>query len=227
VAAITSLTFQNSAGAFGALHETANSLRAQILQIVQEFDITAVKIGMLPTRDTVAGVIRLLEELNLPAPVIDPVLRASSGYELIEEDALELLMDELLPQARLITPNIPEAESLTGLRILDEDGMREAARSLRDIGARAVLIKGGHLKPGPDNKVVDVLDNGGDVVMLRGEWIAVDQLRGTGCMLSSAIAAHLGKGNGLEDSVRLAREFVSEAFRAAREDSTAARKELT
>src|SRR5262252_7563607 len=116
VAAITSLTFQNSAGVFGAIHETANSLRAQILPIVQEFDITAVKIGMLPTRDTVAGVIRLLEELNLPAPVIDPVLRASSGYELIEEDALELLMDELLPQARLITPNIPEAESLTGLR---------------------------------------------------------------------------------------------------------------
>ena len=225
VAAITSLTFQNSAGVFGAIHESADSLRAQILPIAQEFSIDALKIGMLPTRDMVAGVIRLLTEVNLPPPVIDPVMRSSSGYALVEADAVDLLVDELLPMARVITPNIPEAENMTGLRIVDEAGMREAARSLRNIGARAVLLKGGHLKPGSDN-VIDLLDDGGEVVALREKWIAGPTLRGTGCVMSSAIAAHLSQGRGLEDSVRLARQFVSEAIRAARPENLAAQTDF-
>jgi hydroxymethylpyrimidine/phosphomethylpyrimidine kinase len=215
-AAITSLTFQNSAGLFGAIHETGDSLRAQILPIIEEFNIAAVKIGMLPTRDVVAGIIRLVHENKLPAPVLDPVLRTSSGYDLIEEEAVELLMEELLPRARLVTPNIPEAQALTGLAIIDEDGMREAARSLRAIGARAVLIKGGHLAQPDEAEAIDILDDGEDIVTLRGEWIDSGPVRGTGCMLSSAIACHLGKGMSLEDAVGLAKHFVAEAMRAAR-----------
>src|SRR5260370_943955 len=146
VAAITSLTFQNSNGVFGAVHENAKSLCAQILPMVEEFRIAAFKTGMLPTPGIVLEVARLIRERNLPAPVIDPVLRSTSGYELMEADAIDVLIDELMPLARLITPNIPDAEKLTDLRIEDEAGMLVAACKLREMGARAVLIKGGHLE---------------------------------------------------------------------------------
>src|SRR5215813_15136919 len=118
-AAITSLTFQNSEAVFGAIHETADSLRAQVLPVVQEHQVLAVKLGMLPTADLVVEIVRLIQERNLPAPVIDPVIRASSGYELVEASAIEALQRELLPLARLITPNVPEAEMLTGVSIED------------------------------------------------------------------------------------------------------------
>jgi len=146
VAAITSLTFQNSERFAGAIHQSAESLRAQILPVVKEFRIAAVKIGMLPTRELVLEVARLLGETKMPAPIIDPVLHSSSGYELMEPEAKETWLAELMPLARLITPNIPEAEALTGIGIANESDMRAAARKLRETGARAVLIKGGHLE---------------------------------------------------------------------------------
>src|SRR2546425_9436020 len=146
MAAITSLTFQNSQGVFGAIHQSAESLRSQVLPIIEEFRIAAVKIGMLPTIEIVFAVARLVGEMNLPAPVVDPVLRSSSGDELMAEGAVEVMFSALMPLARVITPNIPEAETLTGLKITNEDEMREAARKLREMGARAVLIKGGHIE---------------------------------------------------------------------------------
>ena len=225
-AAITSLTFQNSEGVFGAIHESAESLRAQILPIVQESRIAAIKTGMLPTRAIILEVARLIQETNLPAPVVDPVLRSTSGYELMEADAMEVLLAELVPLARVITPNIPEAERLTNLRIEDEEGMRAAARRLRELGARAVLIKGGHLRRRSEvgdrrseqdsNQAIDVLDDEGNVTVFRGEWIDAPPVRGTGCMLSSAIAACLGKGAHLKDSVGLAKQFVTDAIRNSR-----------
>ena len=218
-AAITSLTFQNSEGVFGAAHETADSLRAQILPIVEESRIAAMKTGMLPTREIVREVARVTRELDLPAPVVDPVVRSSSGYALMEADAIEALMDKLLPLARVITPNIPEAERLTGLRIEDEEGMHTAAVKLRAMGAPAVLIKGGHLNQGSapgSGRVIDVLDDGGRVTVFRDDWIDAPPVHGTGCMLSAAIAACLGRGTELPDSVQLARQFVSDAIRAAR-----------
>src|SRR5712691_5538070 len=144
-AAITSLTFQNARGVWGATHQTAETLREQVIAIVAETPIAAVKTGMLPTLEIVREVARMFREMKLPAPVIDPVLRSTSGYELMEADAIDVLIDDLMPLARLITPNIPEAEKLTDLSIEDEAGMRAAACKLREMGARAVLIKGGHL----------------------------------------------------------------------------------
>ncbi len=232
-AAITSLTFQNSEGVFDAIHESAESLRAQILPIVHEFRIAAIKIGMLPTREIVLEVVRLMREMNLPAPVVDPVLRSTSGYELIEADAMDALRAGLMPLARVITPNIPEAETMTGLRIEDEAGMRHAACKLRELGARAVLVKGGHLEQRSEvrgqrsergisptvregsNQAIDVLDDEGNVTVFRGEWIDAAPVRGTGCMLSSALAACLGKGVKLKDSVGLAKQFVADAIRNA------------
>ena len=210
-AAITSLTFQNSAGVFGSTHETAKSLRAQVLPIIEEANIAALKIGMLPTAELVSEVVCLIHEKRLPAPVLDPVLESSSGYELMEPDAFEVLKRDLLPLVRVITPNIPEAAALSGAEISDELGMREAATKLRELGARAVLIKGGHLKKesGAEPEATDVLDDNGSVTVLRGRWIEAGPVRGTGCMLSSAIAALLAKGNSLPEAVAAAKQFVA------------------
>ena len=224
VAAMTSLTMQNSEGVFGAIHQTPEALRAQILPVVREFRVAAVKIGMLPTREIVLEVARLLQETKMPAPVVDPVLRSTSGYELIEPEAREVLLSELMSLARLITPNIPEAEILTGTRITNETDMLGAARKLREMGARAVLIKGGHLKQRSEvrgqrsvevelnHQAIDILDDDGLVTGFRGEWIDSPPVRGTGCMLSSAIAACLGLGMDLQHSVSAAKRFVADAI---------------
>src|SRR6266850_198336 len=227
VAAMTSLTFQNSEGILGAIHQSADSLRAQVLPVVKEFRLAAVKIGMLPTRELVLEVVRLLGETNIPTPVIDAVLRSSSGYELMETDAREAWLTELMPLARLITPNIPEAETLTGMQITNESDMRAAASKLRQTGARAVLVKGGHLeqrsevrgqrseKPPPKRQAIDLLDDEGTVTVFRGEWIDAPPVRGTGCMLSAAIAAGLAHGMKLNESVGSAKRFVADTIRYA------------
>jgi len=223
VAAMTSLTFQNSGGVFGATHESAKSLRAQIVPVVEERKVAAVKIGMLPTSELILEVACLIREGRLPAPVIDPVLKSSSGYELIESDALEILTRELLPLARVITPNIPESETLTALTVSDEESMRAVADRLRAMGAHAVLIKGGHRKqsgvggPGSEKaQATDILDDAGDVHVFRGEWIEALPVRGTGCMLSSAIAAGLAKGEDLPQAVAAAKEFVAAEIRKSK-----------
>src|SRR5436190_16307147 len=235
LAAITSLTFQNSQGVFGAIHQSAESLGSQLLPLIEEFHIAAVKVGMLPNIEIVLAVARLVRKMNLPAPVVDPVLRSSSGDELMAEAAIEVMLSELMPLARVITPNIPEAETLTGLKISNEDEMREAARKLREMGARAVLIKGGHLEEGSEVRgqrsddpvenvhqvhlvhtvhdirrhAIDVLDEHGQITVFRGEWIDSPPVRGTGCMLSSAIAACLAQRMLLVDSISAAKEFVA------------------
>ncbi len=233
VAAVTSITMQNSGSVSGAIHQTAEALRAQILPVVTEFHVAAVKIGMLPTRESVMEVVRLIQEQKIPAPVVDPVLRSTSGYELMEPDAKEVLLSELMPLARLITPNIPEAEGLTGIGIMSEDDMCTAARKLRELGARAVLIKGGHLRLRSEVRgqrsergtsptvregsaqAIDVLDDGGTITVFRGEWIDSPPVRGTGCMLSAAIAACWGLGMELKGSVSAAKRFVTGAIRYA------------
>lgn len=222
VAAITSLTFQNTTGVFGAAHQRAETVRAQVAPLIEDFSVACAKTGMLPTREVVTEVARLFRETELPAPVVDPVIRSTSGYNLIDDAALSALIKELFPLARVVTPNIPEAERITGLGIEDEEGMRRAARVMREMGARAVLVKGGHLKEkaeGGRRKIeeaqsaVDVLDDEGRVTLFRGEWIETTSTHGTGCTLSAAIAACLGHGLSLEESIESAKRFVTDAIR--------------
>lgn len=224
MAAVTSLTFQNTMGVFGAVHQTAESVRAQVLPVVEDFTVACAKTGMLPTREVIAQVARLFRETGLPAPVVDPVVRSTSGYDLIDDDALAALVSDLLPLARVLTPNIPEAERITGLVIEDEDGMRRAASMMREMGARAVLVKGGHLKRRDEGdsvrdevgpSAVDVLDDEGRVTVFRGEWIETTSTHGTGCTLSAAIAACLGRGLSLEEAINSAKRFVTDAIRRA------------
>lgn len=232
VAAMTSLTFQNSERVFGATHQSPASLIAQIMPFITEVQIAATKIGMLPTRELVLEVARLCREKKIPAPVVDPVLRSSSGYQLMEPEARDAWLSELMPIARLITPNVPEAETLTGMPITNESDMRAAANKLRGTGARAVLIKGGHLdersevggqaseQSGSQRQAIDVLDEDGTVTVFRGEWIVGAPPRGTGCMLSAAIAAGLAHGMNLRDAIQAAKEFVSDVIRRVPKPAT-------
>lgn len=222
LAAITSITFQSTNKVFGAVHQSAETVRSQLSPLLAGPEITCAKTGMLPTKPIVIEVARFFRESNVPAPVVDPVMTSSSGYPLIEEDAFSAIVEELFPVAALVTPNIPEAERLTGLFVDSEKTMREAAVAIRAMGARAVLIKGGHLgekkrnkKPEAGEDAIDVLDNGGKVSVLRGELIPEAELHGSGCILSAAIAAGLGKGQSLEAAVREAKNFVLVAIRKA------------
>jgi len=223
VGAITSITFQTQDSVFGAAHQTAEVLRAQIAPVLAASTIVCAKTGMLPTREIVLEVARLFRESDLPAPVVDPVIVSSSGYALMEADALAALTDQLLPLAAVLTPNVPEAETLAGITIRSETDMRRAAAIIRELGAHAVLVKGGHLKRQKaedrrqkaegDGRAIDVLDNEGKVTVFREKRIAGAELHGSGCILSAAIAAGLGKGMTLEESVGVAKKFVLESIR--------------
>jgi len=222
-AAITSITFQNAEKFFGANHQSVESVRGQVEAIVGALDIAAVKIGMLPTAEVVREVTRLIREHDLPATVIDPVCESTSGGKLMEEAAFEVFVTELLPRARVVTPNISEAERLAGMNIRDEEEMRQAAARIRELGVQAVLIKGGHLiqEPGGRRKeaggnnreAIDLLDDDGHATVFRSDWIDAPNVRGTGCILSSAIAGGLASGLALEDSVRKAKQFVASVLR--------------
>ncbi len=214
-AAVTSLTFQNTRGVAGAAHQTAATIRAQILAVVEDFHVAGLKTGMLPTREIISEVARCLRETELghtTAPVVDPVVRSTSGYDLIDDDALRALQEELLPLARVLTPNLPEAERLTGLQIADEAGMRAAARALRAMGARAVLVKGGHLS---GDEALDLLDDDGRVRIFRAPRLHTNATHGTGCTLAAAIAACLARGLALPEAVAAAKRFVTTAIRRA------------
>lgn len=210
VAAVTSITFQSSKGVFGAVHQTAETVRGQVMPLIEDGHIACAKTGMLPTSEVVKEVARLFRQTELPAPVVDPVMISSSGHRLMEESAIQTLIQDLFPVARLVTPNIPEAEALAGLTINSEALMREAAARISASGARAVLIKGGHL-PGEDS--IDLLDDDGKVTVFRERRIPNAILHGSGCILSAAIAAGLGGGKSLDAAVGAAKSFVLEKIR--------------
>jgi hydroxymethylpyrimidine kinase/phosphomethylpyrimidine kinase len=213
-AALTSITFQNTTGVFGAEHQSAATLRAQVEPIVHDLTVAAAKTGMLPTAEIVAEVARLFTEENLPAPVVDPVVVATSGDVLIDEEAFEILKTKLFPVARVVTPNIPEAEKLAGFSITSEVDMRRAAETIQLMGARAVLVKGGHRSFA--GQAVDILlGENGIITDFQTEYIDVGEVHGSGCTLSAAIAACLAKELSLEEAVAAAKKYVTDAIRSA------------
>lgn len=213
-AALTSITYQNTTGVFGAEHQTARTLRAQVEPVIQDLDVAAAKTGMLPTAEIVAEVARLFSEEQLPPPVVDPVMVSTSGHDLIGDEAFQIVKTQLLRVARVVTPNIPEAERLAGFSIENEADMRRAAASIRSMGARAVLVKGGHRAI--QQQAIDLLlDENENFVEFREEYIDVGEIHGSGCTLSAAIAAGLGKGMTLEDAIRAAKNYVTQAIKSA------------
>lgn len=215
-AAVTSLTFQNTVAVYGAAHQSADVLRRQIEPVINDFKIAAVKTGMLPTREVIEVTAEIIEKYNLPNVVVDPVIRSTSGYDLIDAEALRFLIERLLPLADVITPNMAEAERLTGLEVKDLDGMKRAAARIYEMSAgkkarRAVLVKGGHL----EDEATDALFDGNEFHIFRAPKIATRNTHGTGCTLSSAIAALLARGCEIPEAVAGAKQYLSETLRAA------------
>jgi len=211
--AITAITAQNTRGVSSWDAMSPAMVRAQIDAVAQDLFPGAFKSGMLANAGIASAVAAAIRDHSLQNYVLDPVMVATSGDVLLEPEAIEVIRRELVPQAALLTPNIHEAAILTGNEIDDEDSMSEAAEVLvRDMGAQAALIKGGHLASG--NRVVDVLYDG-DIRTFRGQRIDTTNTHGTGCTLSAAITAQLANGESLHAAVRRAIDYVHSAIATA------------
>lgn len=212
--AITSITFQNTTGVFGAIHQNAESVRGQIEPILQDFTISALKTGMLPTREIIGEVARLVRENDLQNFVVDPVVRSTSGFDLIDNQALQILIENLFPLAEIVTPNLPEAERITKMKIENEQDIEKAARIMQSMGAKNVLIKGGHFgkAEGGRRKAEDFLFEGQKRRTFEAEFIETNATHGTGCTLAAAIAANLALEKSLIEAVEIAKKFVTKAI---------------
>jgi hydroxymethylpyrimidine/phosphomethylpyrimidine kinase len=210
--AITAITAQNTRGVTRWEALSPDLVRAQIDAVAEDLPPAAFKTGMLGNAAIASIVSAAIRELSLPNFVMDPVMVATSGDVLLEDEAIRVIRDELLPQASLVTPNIHEAAILVGESIEDEDGMARAAEIIvTQMGARAVLLKGGHLE---GDRVVDILYDG-DIRAFRGRKIAGTNTHGTGCTLSAAITAHLANGESLHAAVRSSIDYVHSAIETA------------
>ena len=210
--AITALTAQNTVGVQGIHAVPPAFLRSQLQSVVEDIGVDAVKIGMLHEPGVVEVVAWAIQHYQLQRVVLDPVMVATSGDRLIADATVRVLVDQLFPLATVITPNLDEASLLLGRPIAAVSDLSGAAQALLSQGARAVLLKGGHL---PGDQVVDVLARPGHVdVVLSSARMASRNTHGTGCTLSSAIAAHLALGEPLERAVRAAREYILGAIQA-------------
>lgn len=221
-AAIASLTFQNTVGVFGAVHQTADTVGSQAAPVFEDFNVAAVKTGMLPSREIIEEVAALIKEYKIGNFVVDPVVRSTSGFDLITDDALESLIENLFPLSTIITPNLPEAERIAKISIKNDADIERAAEIMQSRGAKNVLIKGGHqanAECGMRNEHLkmarDFLFVGENLEIFDGEWIETTATHGTGCTLAAGIAANLARGESLSDAVRIAKDFVTNAIRTA------------
>jgi len=230
-AAVTSITFQNSDKVAGAEHLTADTVRHQVLAVLDEHNVAAVKTGMLPTAEIVEAIADIISERRLPNLVIDTPIRSTSGFPLIDDDALKSIIKHLFPLATLVTPNVPEAEHIAEFTITSLADIETAVSTIRSLGAANILIKGGHLpdaiNTNAEGKRVsnDFLFHDSQMTMLESIYIDSSPppsslssvnyplstaTRGTGCTLASSIAANLALGKDLPESVRSAKRFVYE-----------------
>jgi len=206
---LTALTAQNSVGVRGVHDVPPAFVRAQIDAVLEDFGADAVKIGMLSTAPIVAAVAEGLGAHPHGPIVLDPVMIAKSGDPLLRLDARQVLTERLLPLAAVVTPNLHEAGALTDMAVGTEKEMEEAARRIHTMGPRTVLVKGGHLK----DSATDILWDGTRFTRFVAERIDSTATHGTGCTYSSAIAAGLARGRGLEDAIREAKAYVTAAIR--------------
>jgi len=210
MSAITALTAQNTRGVTGILESTPEILRQQIDAVFEDIYPDAVKIGMVANSELIQVIADRLLYYGAKNVVVDPVMVATSGSALMKTDAVQTLIEKLLPIASLVTPNIPEAQILSGMTIKDMDDMQRAAKKIGDDYRVAVLLKGGH----SISDANDLLYEKGELTWFEGKRIDNPNTHGTGCTLSSAIAANLAKGFSLTESVERAKEYISKALGA-------------
>ena len=210
--AITAVTAQNTLGVTMFEAVSADLVTAQIEAVVSDFGTHAAKTGMLANAAIVEAVGAAISELDVPCLVVDPVMIAKSGDRLIDDEAVGSLKTELLRRAFLVTPNIPEAEVLSGVTIRRDEDRREAARRIAGMGVTAVLIKGGHY---PSDDIVDLLFEHGEFVEFRHSRVPGRHTHGTGCTFSAAITAQLALGRHLRKAIPLAQGYVANAIKEA------------
>jgi len=212
VAAVTSLTFQNTRQVRGALNQTAEAVREQIAPLFEDFEIAAIKTGMLPTAEIIQAVAGIIRANAVPVVVVDPVLKSTSGVDLVDDVAIDALTNDLIPIASLVTPNIAEAQRISGVDIKDQLQMERAAEVILKFGSRAVLVTGGDASSGSSTDFL--LDAQGSAVFST-ERIRSKHTHGTGCTLASALACLLARGSSLRESVPIAKQYVMQAILSA------------
>ena len=207
--AITAITAQNTLGVTAIQELPVEIIRAQIDAVVTDLAPAAAKTGMLSSVEIIETVAAAVREHRLAKLVVDPVMVAKGGAKLLRDEAVAALRELLLPLAAVVTPNLPEAEVLAGMRVETRADMEEAARRILALGPRAVLVKGGHLK----GDAVDVLWNGHEFTVFSTPRVESPSTHGTGCTFSAAITAGVSRGHALGDAIRAAKAYVTNAIR--------------
>ncbi|MAI90584.1 bifunctional hydroxymethylpyrimidine kinase/phosphomethylpyrimidine kinase [Ponticaulis sp.] len=212
--AVTAITVQNTQGVYGVIPVPLDAIAGQIRVTLSDIGADVIKTGMLGDRKTIETVSRQLNELAPDIPrVIDPVMVATSGDRLLAGDAVDVLKSLLVPDAALLTPNAPEAEILSGRAVESVDGQRRAAERLMETGAKAVLVKGGHIS---SDVITDVLQTEYDEFFFEAPRIDTESTHGTGCTLASSIATYMALGSSLPDAVEAGREYLLKALESAK-----------
>lgn len=210
---VVSVVAENTSRVLGIQDVSPDMIGKQIDAVYEDIGTDAVKIGMLSTPECMEAVAAKLEQYHPGNVVIDPVMYAKNGAPLMQPESVEAFIRWILPYAHLLTPNIPEAEEITGMSIQTAGQMEEAARCIRQMGCHAVLVKGGHL----DGDALDILYDGAGCYPYTAPRIPTKNTHGTGCTLSSAIASNLALGLGMQQAVGKAKEYVTEAIAHALE----------
>jgi hydroxymethylpyrimidine/phosphomethylpyrimidine kinase len=208
---VTAVTAQNTLGVQKINPVPPRIVAAQIDSVVRDIGVNACKVGMLFTPTTVNAVARRIERREIPNVVLDPMIAAKDGTPLLSSTGIKRIKRWLLPKALIVTPNVPEAEILSGIRIRTLDDLKDAATAIHDGGCRFVLAKGGHL----DGEPIDLLFDGESFIELPGVRVEGTPVHGTGCALSSALAARIALGDTVEQAARFAKSFVAELIKTA------------
>lgn len=210
MSAITAITAQNTEEVTDVFELPLSIVAAQIDAVFDDFDVAAVKTGMLSSASIVELVAKRLRAQQVERLVVDPVMVSKSGHALLKPDTMEALKTHLIPMAMIVTPNIHEAQELSGIDIRSLADARRAAEAIHALGCTHVVIKGGHL---PSERATDLLYDGRFFNVLKGEFIETPHTHGTGCTFASALAAHLARGRPVLDAVQAAKAYVTEAIR--------------
>jgi hydroxymethylpyrimidine/phosphomethylpyrimidine kinase len=212
--AITAVTAQNTRGVVSFAEIAPDLIRQQIQAVMADLGADAAKTGMLASATAVETVAQAIADFDVPFVVVDPVMVAKSGDGLTDNDAVEAMKRSLLRNAFVVTPNIPEAEALSGISIASDEDRREAARRILTLGPSLVVVKGGHFGSGD---IVDLLYDGRDFVEFRQARVASRHTHGTGCTFAAAMTAHLACGRTVRDAIPLIQEYIAGAIRTAPE----------
>ncbi|QLB12559.1 hydroxymethylpyrimidine/phosphomethylpyrimidine kinase [Bisgaardia hudsonensis] len=210
--AITAITAQNTLGVFDIHPIPLTTIQAQLKAIAEDFNISAFKIGMLGTPEIIECVADSLKQYSFGKMVLDPVMVAKGGAPLLQQNAIQAMRTFLLPMADVLTPNLPEAQALTGIEIVDDNSAEKAARQLQAYGVKTVVIKGGHTNDSNSEICRDWIFTPSTDFVVESERYPTKHTHGTGCTFSACITAELAKGAEVEQAIRTAKEFITAAI---------------